>query len=433
MTWRGLVAALLVTASAYGQGGPIDLDRARALFVQAKALSEQDDGALWGRRMYGPMLFVDPATRYAVANRADQRGRLDRQGDDLYTGVLPEAIALGNTALEWGGRRWTMLLWPLGGDATATGTLMMHECFHRVQTRLGFPMTIVDNHHLDTSDGRTWLRLEWRALATALEHPDDEHRAIRDALLFRAERRGRFEMAEEEERALELNEGIAEYTGLRLGGATAEQQRARTVAGLRRYDRSTGGLGRSFAYASGPAYGLLLDRAKPGWPRRLKRVGDLGTMLAKNLRLTDDDFDDDVRARAAVYGHDEIVAEESARDEAQQERQRAFHDRYVDGPVLLIPLTGEISFSYSPHGVQALHGVGTVYASMRLSGPWGILEAPGGALLIDGAERRVSVPAPAADAPSRGTITGDGWTLRLERGWVLKSGPRAQDFRVMRR
>src|SRR5690606_9983974 len=37
----------------------------------------------------------------------------------------------------------------------------------------------------------------------------------------------------------------------------------------------------SFAYARGPAYGLLLDQADPGWHRRLDADADLGALLAR--------------------------------------------------------------------------------------------------------------------------------------------------------
>ena len=42
---------------------------------------------------------------------------------------------------------------------------------------------------------------------------------------------------------------------------------------------------RSFAYATGPAYGLLLDDSDPGWHRRLATGRRMDLMLATALRL----------------------------------------------------------------------------------------------------------------------------------------------------
>jgi hypothetical protein len=40
---------------------------------------------------------------------------------------------------------------------------------------------------------------------------------------------------------------------------------------------------RTFAYASGPAYGLLLDAASPGWPRTVRASDDPAALLMRAL------------------------------------------------------------------------------------------------------------------------------------------------------
>jgi hypothetical protein len=70
--------------------------------------------------------------------------------------------------------------------------------------------------------GDTTCNLEWRALSRALQASTDEERreAAADAVLFRAERYRLFPGAQAQEQALELNEGLAEYTGVRVGNPT---------------------------------------------------------------------------------------------------------------------------------------------------------------------------------------------------------------------
>jgi hypothetical protein len=105
--------------------------------------------------------------------------------------------------------------------------LIAHELFHRMQGQLYLPkMRGGNNLHLDMLDGRYYLRLEWRALGSALKANTDVNRrkAAFDALVFRGARYQIFPDAAEQEQALELNEGLAEYTGVRAGNSTPAKQ-----------------------------------------------------------------------------------------------------------------------------------------------------------------------------------------------------------------
>ncbi|MBO8043943.1 hypothetical protein J6396_40470, partial [Pseudomonas aeruginosa] len=142
------------------------------------------------------------------------QGALKASGN-VFAGQLPADAIVANTAVDWSGTRWTQLLWPLPQDASRRSTLLAHEMFHRLQPALPIiAPTEGGNEHLDTLEGRYWLQLEWRALADALAATDAvaQHTAMMDALAFRAERHHQFPAAAQDEAALELNEGLAEYT-----------------------------------------------------------------------------------------------------------------------------------------------------------------------------------------------------------------------------
>ena len=89
---------------------------ARAVFDQAEAICQADDGALWGVSLCGPVLIVDPATRQAVASQPGDSDALT-ETDGVFTGVLPDDVMIANTAVEWDGVRWTMLMAPLPEEA----------------------------------------------------------------------------------------------------------------------------------------------------------------------------------------------------------------------------------------------------------------------------------------------------------------------------
>jgi hypothetical protein len=426
-----LAAASLALPLRAGEPG-IDPAAARRCFAEAAALSKADGGRLWGRTLYGPMLFVDPSTRAVVANERDAAGTL-RERDGLWLGKLPADQPVANTAFTWDGKRWTMVMWPVPDDRYARGRLLMHELFHRIQDDLGLPAADADNGHLDRRDGRVWLRLEWRALAEALLRPGQRGRAVEDALVFRAYRRSLFPRAAGAERALELNEGLAEYTGLCASGLPADVLADRAAVTLATHEQDLTFV-RTFAYASGPAYGLLLDAAGVGWRGGLSRRSDLGDLLAAALsvKVPRDDLAGEARRRADRYDDGRVLAGEARREELSRRQQAEFRDRFVRGPILELPASGTVRYSFNPNEVEALADVGTVYLTARVSDAWGTLTVTSGGALMerDAAGRvkcfRVAAPADAAARP----LKGSGWTLELRDGWGLRPGTRRGDWEV---
>src|SRR5579884_1947831 len=133
-----VVVALFGSSSCLRAGETLDLPLAQRYFHEAETLWRQDGGRLWGRPLKGPLLFVDPTTRQAVANQADAEGRLRREGS-LFIGKLPATVTVANTATEWAGVQWIMVVWPLPQNPEDRRVLLMHESWHRVQSQLGFP------------------------------------------------------------------------------------------------------------------------------------------------------------------------------------------------------------------------------------------------------------------------------------------------------
>src|SRR5271168_2909081 len=111
-----IAIALSLCVEAAGAAGltdpPIDLTKAAQYFAEAQQLSAADGGWLWGVALYGPMFFVDAETRAVVANQADAEGKLTQRGA-VWTGKLPQEIGPANTAIQWAGVHWTMMMWPL--------------------------------------------------------------------------------------------------------------------------------------------------------------------------------------------------------------------------------------------------------------------------------------------------------------------------------
>ena len=231
----------------------------------------------------------------------------------------------------------------------------------------------------------------------------------------------------ESERGQEITEGLAAYTGTVLAAASAADAIASAIDLLANTEAAAleASFVRTFAYMSGPAYGLLLDASSPGWTRRVRGTDDLGTLVMHALAVQPAT---DATASAARYDGAEIRASEQQREQQRQQRLAELRRQFVDGPVLLFP--GEAALSSTRWAPLSIPGVGTVYfGPYNASGDWGTLSAEKGVLIAsDGRSRRVSAPVRRDD----GTFTGDGWTFKAAAGWVVREGARRGDYEVVR-
>src|SRR5688500_68593 len=400
---RTVVFLYLVVGFARPAVAQVDQQRAQEFFKEAQALCERDGGRLWGVSVCAPMVIADRRTQTIATSQPAPEG------------ARPRVLGLVNAPIEWGGAKWAAFIWDDVANKTPRGRkeLFLHELFHGVQPRLGLGAPALATEHLDAMEGRYWLRLEWRALARALRDSGEQRNlAVRDALAFRQARRALYPASFEDERAQEIIEGLAAYTGTVLAAESAADAIVGAVDLLDGMEAAAleASFVRTFAYVSGPAYGLLLDASSPGWTRRVRGTDDLATLLMRALAVQPAT---DATASATRYGGAEIRASEQKREQERQERVAELRRRFVDGPVLLIPGG---SHSYDTRGAVVIPRVGTVYfGAFRASGNWGTLEADKGVLVAsDGRSRRVAAPVRRDD----GTFAGEGWTLKVGSGWV---------------
>ena len=397
----------------------VDQQRAQEYFKEAQALCERDGGRMWGVSLCGPMVIADAATGTIATSQPAPAG--DR----------PRALGFVNAPVQWGGTTWSAYVWDMipKDDRGERGRLFMHELFHCVQGRLGWgtmpPVSGAgENSHLDSLDGRYWMRLEWRALARALGASGPARTsAIADALAFRAARHQHFAGAAAREHIVEINEGIATYTQYVTGSEGAQDAIRNAQAGLAAAESGTSFI-RTFAYASGAGYGLLLDALTPGWHRKITAASDFGQLLSAAAGVTEVP---DAAAAAARHGGAQVRAAEEQRDREQQAIIATLRRRYVDGPVLIVPRGG--SGTSNNMGATVIPGAGTVFRAMANKGVWGSFDAQSGAL-VSADEQTISLPAPVVvDAT---TLKGDGWTATVGPGWIVQPGPRPGSFQVVR-
>jgi hypothetical protein len=408
-------AAVVVFGGPVPAAAQVDQQRAQEFFKEAQTICERDGGRLWGVSLCAPMVIGDARTQtFATSQPPPDAPR-------------PKLIGLVDGPIGWGDTVWAAITWDTISNwpPRTRGEALIHESFHVAQQRLGLGMGTLANEHLDSLEGRYWLRLEWRALARALSDSGERRTAaVRDALAFRQARHARYPDKAESERALDINEGLASYTQTVLAAPSPADAIARALELLTAADEGESFV-RTFTYTSGPAYGLLLDAAAPGWPRKMRATDDSAVLLMRALGIQPAD---DVATAAARYGATELRAAEERRDRQRQARLAELRRRFVEGPVFVMPGGG--GGTSNSLGAEVIAGTGTVYFhAYRMSGAWGTLEAEKGVLeASDGRSRRLPAPV-RVEGP---TISGDGWTFTAAAGWILREGARRGDYEVVR-
>jgi hypothetical protein len=408
-------------------GQEIDTARALSALRDAKASCQADAGMLWKRSLCGPIAVVDRQTRLVIANDTPSGKHFLRVGDAFVT-TLPENQYVANTSFAWGGRTWTMVALPLPADRFARVDLVMHEVFHREQEALGLRQPDALNNQLDMRAGRTWLRLEYRALARALESLPDGAKArhhIESALLFRAQRRSLYPGSDSLEATLEIQEGLPEYTGQRLAMTLTGEGPARVARYVRDYE-TTPTFVRAFAYGTGPALGILLDQFRPDWRDAVRSNRDVANLLVLAIHFQRPrNLADRARAHAQEYGWDEVDRSEAVRDSIRAPAMREYRARFGDGPtVTLRQSMDSLSWSYDPTELIGFDLSSTIYPSGNFSASWGKLTVEHGGVLVQNDFSRIRIGAPAsAVAGAAREVKGDGWTLLLNPGWSLQPDP----------
>jgi len=377
----------------------------------------KEDGKLWNHQLYGPLLFVNQNTRTIIANEPDTKGILTKDGE-AYIGILPKGINIANTAFDWNGKRWAMVMLPLPKNYNERLNLIIHELFHRIQPKIGFANLItIQSNHLDELNGRIFLELELEALKKALISDNDNVRKkhIRDALLFRHYRYELFPGAKEAENTLEIKEGLAEYTGSILSGRTDKELKEHYIKAIDDFYNDPTFV-RSFAYVTIPVYGYFMNLKDRNWNEGISKSTNLTDFITKFFHvIVPADLKDTINNIKGHYGFNKISAFEIKRAKERKQLIAEYEIKFEKNPVLTIRFE-KMSIQFDPRNIMPFKNLGTVYPNLRITDNWGVLSAKNGALLGKNWRKvTVSIPTEITDT----IIKGDGWKLELNKSWKL--------------
>ena len=197
--------------------------------------------------------------------------------------------------------------------------------------------------------------------------------AAKVALLYRAARQRLTPGSDHLEASLEIQEGRAEYTGTVLALEASGESVVRVARAVEDFEDQRA-FARSFAYATGPALGLLLDRVGGPWRKSIKNDTNLATLLAKALNFyPTTEVVKVAEARAQRYGFSAVSQDERLRAEYLNTSPACIIPSAVLGWKLVweFPKTEELRRSFNPNNLVSLGANGTVYSTGTFSSRWG--------------------------------------------------------------
>ena len=372
------VVLVLILCVSCSQSNSNSMEKAAPCFENLKKVSDADNGKLWGKTLYGPTMFVDVQTRNLVANQQNKENSFEQKGD-LFFGQLPEDIIIANTSISYCGEDWTCVIWDDSRDLLTSTQLLIHESLHRIQDEIGLPSCGSSNQHLDETEGELQLKLELGILKDLLQNDSkDLTEGLRDAMTVRKYRQTMFPNGNENQ--FECHEGMAEYTAFKLLPLDNDNEAIRKglVAAAITKGMDGSGFGNSFAYLTGPAYGLLIDEMIPDWRNSIRSGKTIPDVISTEVAIPDTVENAEIERISARYNLTEYLNKERSRLEARDKEDAELRDRFSESKWLVIP-NDNINFGFNPsERLVAYDTIGVICNTMQLRGSFGTLEVGNG-------------------------------------------------------
>lgn len=392
-------------------------EKASQYFKSIEEICNRDDGKLWGKNLYGPIMFVERTSRRIIANQPDKEGLLKGK-DGIYTGFYPKELILANSPVKYGGVIFGMAPLPLEEDEFRIKTRAIRGLFHRFHDSEQLLAPPFNTSNMDEKEARLWIKLEWKALRKALTTSGEEKQlAIRDALIFRGSNRELYQKYASDENRFETNEGLATFTYTLLCTNSAEEYKKRLFENLDRA-YSMPSYARSYGFIHGALYATLLYDKGYDFKKIKSDNIDFGNAVRELYNITLPAICRDVAGSIAVnYEIDAINKEEKQRLAIIQENLHKQTSIFTEKPIVFLELESPY-FDFEPENIHPLDTLGTLYSAIRVSDNWGKLTVDKVGCLVSNNFKLIRLSAKGFKS-DKNHISGDGWILVLNNDWEM--------------
>lgn len=398
-----IITALVMAYSVVAQDLPCKETMEESLQQIAEVLNKPESKQLWNISLNAPILLIDHLKNKMNVTAIDS-GKIQPLKEEEWDNKVP----LANSIFDYKGGKYVTIIQAALMNTSCEGriNLLSHEIFHLHQNELGIKNTISVNYHMDEVQGRALLQIEMKALQHALEH---DTVGLYDALYIRAYRQSLNPSNNED--LYELNEGLAEYTGVKLSTTNmTEYVKNRLNYNIKR------GYTNAFGYLTGSAYATLLDDLYPQWKKDKDLNRGMIFLLKKVMPKYEVPIDEpELKRILDKYNYDLLLTNE-------KEEERSFGDITLYEN-LLKPETSKIcitnnriNFTYNPQDRVIALSSAILLRNMTLTTEWGQVNAKSGIVRLNDWTAFYLLP---PKEISSNVIKGDEYEIELNRGWKI--------------
>jgi hypothetical protein len=392
-------------------------EKAKWYFSEIESACNRDNGKLWGKNLYGPVMFIDRPSRKIFANYPDNEGIL-KQKDGIYTGSYPKELIIDNSSKLFGGTLYATAALLQQEDTARTIGMALQGLYLSYLINSGREIPRYNTRHMDDKTARLWLKLEWHALRKALSSSDDiREQSVRDALIFRGARRELFPKETRDENSFESVMGLSSLTFVLFSSSSKEEARQKLLKSLDDFYQIQS-YARTYGFIHGALYGFLAYDKGFDFTKTIADSTDMAMKVKELYNIQLPEICRDVAGSLALgYELDNIYKEEETRLAEIKDRLHRRISVFTEKPVVFIELESPY-FDFEPSEVRSLDTLGTIYNSIRVLDNWGKLTVEKGGCLVSSNLKSIRVTAKNL-TESKNHISGDGWHLILNSDWQM--------------
>lgn len=355
------------------------------IFKEVKKICDNDNGKLWGKNLYTPVLIINQYSNFIVANEPDSLGKLTKF-ENIYIGTFPKDKIFANSTTIFNNKLWATIVYNTAfADIDGLKGVLLHEMFHFFQDENNLKPYNYINSHIENKEARILLKLEWEALEQAVKSNDNKRiTAITDALIFKKYRRMLYPQADTMENIFEMHEGLPNYTEFALE-YKEDSLYIEKILFLKSAFYNIASYTRWFAYTSGLFYGFLLDKSNVEWKKDLKYNSDLALILQKSYNITlPNDIKNEVLIARKRYNYKEIDKFENVREKKSLKEKKIYTKKFTIKPIVNFPSINT-NYIMDPTCLISLDTLGIVFPKTKIIDDWSELNVvDGGCLLKNG-------------------------------------------------
>lgn len=392
----------LFSLAVYGQQ-PREKTLEESLQQTAKILNEQKSKELWNISLNASIIIIDHfENKMYFASIEDGKSQLFNE--ESWDNKVP----LANSFFEYEGKRYVTLIHAALMNTTCEQrvNILSHEIFHLYQNSLGIENVLSANYHIDEVQGRALLQIEMKALQQAL---GGDLSSLYNALYIRAYRQSLY--PDNNEDLYELNEGLAEYTGVKLSTTNMREY----IINRLEYNIKSGYMN-AFGYFTGSAYACILDDLYPQW----RYDKDLGKGMIYLINKSHPEYAiiiDDTYLSELLnkYNYDKILSDEG--EELKSFGNIAHFEELLKSETTKLCITNNrINFTYNPNDRVITLPNAVLLRNMTIKAEWGQINVKSGIVRLNDWSAFYLLP-PQKIAANK--AEGDSYEIILNQGWKI--------------